>query len=222
MAQNFLELFIIEPKEGTTFHSPETKQDFQWILDQCIAGRAGISFSFRQSITHPNRLLFVSCWASKEDHDDLDLRGVTPKMLRKLMSRIEMPPIAVYYLLMDDEKRKEVELDAEVIGVTAWHVRKGCRGEFQKEMEKRGINGVWCVQKGVPPRPTVMPTDEVEVRIIEEGEKRAKARLEVPLPDIWVAFETNTVGEEGEGFGDAVKTFIEKVEGGNYGRFLSS
>jgi hypothetical protein len=96
MTSNFPELFIIEPKEGTTFHSPEVKQDLQWTLDQCVSGIGGISFSFRQSTTHPNRLLFVSCWDSKASYEDLDIRGVTPKMLKKLVSSISLPPLAVY------------------------------------------------------------------------------------------------------------------------------
>jgi hypothetical protein len=116
MTSNFLELFIIEPKEGTTFQSPEVKQDLQWILDQCVSGIGGVSFSFRQSTTHQNRLLFVSFWDSKASHDHLDIRGVTPKMLKKLVSRISGPPLAVYNLLMENEERRKVEFDAKFWG----------------------------------------------------------------------------------------------------------
>jgi len=221
MPPNFLEIFLVSPKEGTTFDSPEAKQDLQWILDQCMSGPGGLSFSFRQSVTHPTQLLFLSCWASKADHDELDLQGITPKLLRKLISRITMPPIVVYFLLMEDEKRKEVELDAELLGVKAWHVREGCRGEFERELERWGRRGAWCVDKGVAPRPRVMPSDEVERRIIEEGEKRAIARSKVPIADVWVLFETDGDKKEVESFGKAVESFVEKVEGGNYGKFLS-
>jgi hypothetical protein len=34
-------------------------------------------------------------------------------MLQKLMSRISISLLAVYYLLMDEEERKRVEFDAE-------------------------------------------------------------------------------------------------------------
>ncbi len=61
-------------------------------------------------------------------------------MLRVLMERITMPPIAVYYLSMEDERRKEVDFDAEVLGVKAWFVREGCRGAFQEEVERRKIS----------------------------------------------------------------------------------
>ncbi|KAN0096667.1 hypothetical protein V8E51_015472 [Hyaloscypha variabilis] len=205
MPPNFLEIFLVSPKEGATFDSPEAKQDLQWILDQCISGPGGLSFSFRQSATHPDHLLFLSCWASKADHDELDLQGITPKLLRKLISRITMPPIVVYFLLMEDEKRKEVAFDGESLGVKAWHVREGCRGEFEREAEK----------------PRVMPSDEVERRIIEEGEKRAIARSKVPIADVWVSFETDVDREEVGSFGKAVESFVEKVEGENYGKFLS-
>ncbi|PMD62312.1 uncharacterized protein K444DRAFT_661514 [Hyaloscypha bicolor E] len=221
MTQNYLELFIIDPKQGNTFHSPTTKQDFQWILNQCASGRGGISFSFRQSTTNPYHLLFVGCWALKADHDDLDLRGVTPKMLQRLMSRITVPPIAVYYLLMDDTKRREVEFDAQILGITAWHVREGYRGEFGREVERRGIRGAWYVERGVPPRPQLMPTDEIEMRIIEEGEKRTEARLEMPTPNIWVSFWTDDKENEAEEFRGAVKSFAEEMEGGKYEKFLS-
>jgi hypothetical protein len=221
MTSNFLELFIIEPKEGTTFQSPEVKQDLQWTLDQCVSGIGGISFSFRQSTTHPNRPLFFSCWDSKASYDDLDIRGVTPKMLKKLVSSISLPPLAVYSLLMENEERRKVEFDAEILGVTAWHVREGCREDFQTQAEKKGMIGAWYVPKGVPPRPRVMPSDDMELKIIEEGEIRAKARIEMPTPNIWISFSTDVMESKVEDFRDAVKGYVERAEGGRYEKYLS-
>jgi hypothetical protein len=220
MAPNFLELFIIEPKEGTKFNSPEVARDFQWILDECASGRGGVTFSFRRSLSDPSQLLFISCWASKEDHDDLDIQGITPKLLKTLMSRITMPPIAVYYLLIEDEERAKMRFGAEVLEVTAWYVREDGKAEFQKVVERLGRKGAWYVEKGIPPRPAIMPADETEVRMIEEGEKRAKARLERRSPDIWISFMTDEEEKRLNSFDDAVKGYVWKVEGGRYEKFL--
>jgi hypothetical protein len=221
MSQNFLELFIIEPKEGTTFHSPEVKQDLQWMLDQCVSGIGGISFSFRQSITRPACFLFLGCWDSKASYNDLEIRGVTPKILKNLVSRISGPPLAIYYLLMEDGERRKLEFDAEILEITTWHVREGCREEFQTQAEKRGMIGAWYVPKEVPPRPRIMPSDDLESKMIEDGEVRAKAGIEMPTPDIWISFPTVVTESKGEGFRDAVKGYVERVEGGRYEKFLS-
>jgi len=132
-----------------------------------------------------------------------------------------MPPNPVYFLSMEDEERKGFDFEADVLGVKAWFVRGVCRGVFQEEVERRGVKGAWCVEKGVAPKPLVMPDDEVELKIIEAAEKRAKARLEVGVPDVWVSFETGDNADEMESFGHAVKDYVEKVEGGDYGKFLS-
>ena len=146
---------------------------------------------------------------------------MTSKMLQRLMSQITVPPIAVYYLLMDDKKRREVEFDAQILGITAWHVREGYRGEFGREVERRGTRGAWYVEKRVPPRPQLMPTDEMEVKIIEEGEEKAEARLEMPTPNIWVSFWTDDKENEAEEFRGTVRSFAEEMEGGKYEKFLS-
>jgi hypothetical protein len=163
---------------------------------------SGISFAFQQSTTNPERLLLHGCWESKADHDDLDLRGVTPKMLQGLLSRISLPPIAVYYLSMEEEERKKVGFNAEVLGVTAWHVREGCKEEFQGDVEKKEMLGSWYVEKGVPLRPTVMPSDPEDVRMIEEGEKRALARLKMSVRDIWISFWKEGEGKKFDRFRD--------------------
>lgn len=142
-------------------------------------------------------------------------------MLKTLMSRIGVPPIAVYYLLMDEEDRKKVDFDVDALEMTAWYVSDGCRGDFQREAESNRVRRAWYVNKGVPPRPLVMPADPVEVKMIEEGEKRAQARLEMPTPDIWISFSTGGLEDRLEEFGDAVKGYVSKVESGKYEKFLS-
>jgi hypothetical protein len=91
---------------------------------------------------------------------------------------------------MEDGERRKVEFDAEILGITAWHVREGCREEFQTQAEKKRMIGAWYVSKGIPPRPSFMPSDDMELKIIEDGELRAKARIEMPTPDIWISFST--------------------------------
>ena len=47
--------------------------------------------------------------------------------------------------------------------------------------------GAWCVNKDILPRQMIMPSmsiDPVEVKPMKDGEKRAQARLELPLYDI--------------------------------------
>jgi hypothetical protein len=85
------------------------------------------------------------------------------------MSKISVPPVAVYYLLMDEEDRRKVDFDVDALEVTAWYVREGCKDDFQREVEKRVICGAWYVNKGVPPRPLVMPIDPVEVKMIGDA-----------------------------------------------------
>jgi hypothetical protein len=66
-----------------------------------------------------------------------------------------------------------------------------------------------------------MPMDEMEVKIIEVGEKKAEARLEMPTPNIWVFFWTDDKENEAEEFWGAVKSFAEEMEDGKYEKFLS-
>jgi hypothetical protein len=216
--QNFLEIFIIEPREGQSINDPALQKDLQWIISQCTSGTGALSFAFRKSVDHPERFIFIGAWKEKVDHDDLDIRGVTPKMLKILLERVKAP-LAVYYLLVDASK---VELDAEVLGIDAFYVKEEHKAGFQREIDERGgVVGAWYVTKGIPPRPTVMPTDHVEVKIIEEGEARAEARLKMSTPDIWVSFSTPGSAHVLEEFGNAVKSLISKVESGKYEKFLS-
>jgi hypothetical protein len=141
-------------------------------------------------------------------------------MLQKLMSRISISLLAVYYLLMDEEEGKRVEFDVEVLEVIIWFVREECKEGFEMEVERWGMNGAWCVDKGVPPKPMVMSTDPVEVKMIE-GEKRVQARLELPTLDIWISFSTDKPEKEVEEFREVVKSYILKVECGKYEKFLS-
>jgi hypothetical protein len=66
-----------------------------------------------------------------------------------------------------------------------------------------------------------MPTDHLELKMIEDGEARAAARLKMPTPDIWIALSIRESAEELELFGSAVKGYVSKVDHDKYETFLS-
>lgn len=134
------------------------------------------------------------------------------------MSRITPPPTAVHHLLFDGS---DVQWDVPVLGVDAYHVKSECKAEIQREIEGGGLLGSWLVAKGVPPRPAVMPTDPVKVKMIEEGEARAEARLKMPMPDIWVSILTDSLRNKPEDPTSALERYVSKIEGGRYENFLS-
>jgi hypothetical protein len=80
--------------------------------------------------------LFLSA-SPPRTQTDLDIRGVTPKMLKNLVSRISGRPFAIYYLLMEVRERRKVEFNAEILGITAWHVREGYRRSFRRRLRKK-------------------------------------------------------------------------------------
>ncbi|KAF8861793.1 hypothetical protein BDZ45DRAFT_687330 [Acephala macrosclerotiorum] len=215
MSANFFEVFVIEPLPGKPFSDPEVTKNLQRILDQAAAGIEPISFQFRKSINNANQLLFTACWTSIVGHDDMDLRGITPQILRALFANaVPVGSISPYFFFGDASK---IDWQAQVWTVEGFHVKAEEKGRFQHEVEKSGLAGAWCITKKVPPRPTVMPTDPVLVKIIEAGEERAKARLALPNPDIWVTIS----GEDGTGdFGTAVKDYVSNVESGKWEKYL--
>jgi hypothetical protein len=215
MSANFFEVFVIEPLPGKTFSDPETIKNLQWILDQAASGIEPISFQFRKSVDSSNHLLFTASWTSIVGHDDMDLRGITAQCLRMLLSNaVPVSTITPYFFYADASK---VDWQAQVWTVEGFHVKTEEKGKFQQEVDKSGLAGAWCITKQVPPRPTVMPTDPVLVKIIEAGEERAKARLALPNPDIWATIS----GEDGIGdFGTAVKDYVSKVDSGKWEKYL--
>lgn len=62
----------------------------------------------------------------------------------------------------------------------------------------------------------MLPTDSVEVKMIEDGEARAAARLKLPTPDIWISFSHPESANESEELDNTVKAYISKVESGKY------
>jgi pantoate kinase len=71
----------------------------------------------------------------------------------------------------------------------------------------------------MPPLPKVMPTDPVELKILEEGTKRAEARLQAPTPNIWMSISSDVSGDIG--FGESVKEYVEEVQSGRYEKFIN-
>lgn len=210
---NFFEVFVVEPLPGKSFTDSQIIKDLQWILDQAAAGIEGISFQFRKSVDNPNQLLLSACWTSIEGHDDLDLRCITPKMLKVLMANVV--PVSIYFFFMDASK---VDYQAQVWTVEAFHVKKEDKEKFETEVEKEGLAGGWYVTKKIPPRPTVMPTDPALVKIIEAGEERARARLSVPNPDTWITISSGPPGSRD--FGSTVRDWVSIVDRRDWEKYL--
>jgi len=213
---NFFELIVLDLLPTHPLASPTTISDLQWILDTPSSGPGAITFQFRRSTSpsHPDRLLFIGAWDSIANHDELDLNGTTPKVLKLLFSRFQVG--SAYFFYLDAAK---VDLMKEEIGVEAWNVREGKRGDFSEAMRAAGAGaaGGWYVTKKVPPLPRVMPTDEAELRMIEEGRKRAEARLEENTPNIWISFSD---GDKDGGFAKEVEAIVDTVESDCYKIFL--
>ncbi len=57
--------------------------------------------------------------------------------------------------------------------------------------------------------------------MIEDREMRAKARIEMPTPDIWSLFSTGVTESKVEDSRDVVKGYVERAEDGRYGKYLS-
>jgi hypothetical protein len=132
-------------------------------------------------------------------------------MLKLLVSRFAI--ISAYFFYMDAQK---VDLRKEEFGVEAWLVQEGKRGNFSEAMKGKGAIGGWYVTKKVSPLPRVMPTDELELRMIEEG-KRAEARLKEKNPDIWISFSD---GHKEGGIAEEVEAIVDTVESDRYKNFL--
>ena len=199
------------------------------------SGRGARHFSLRsspsQDSSHPDRFLLVGCWESITDHDDLDIRGLVPKILKSLYEHFRLE--AAYFLYVDAGR---IGFEEEEIGVDVFHVKEGKKEEFEKVVEGgdmdgdggtrgfggREISGGWYVTKKMPPLPRVMPTDEGEKRMLEEGRERAERRLREPTPEIFVIIEGLEEGKRvvEDGFDREVEGLVEKVERGVYEKFL--
>ncbi|KAE8450361.1 hypothetical protein EG329_006435 [Mollisiaceae sp. DMI_Dod_QoI] len=214
MSANFCEILIVEPAPGKSFSDPQVISDLQSILNTFSTGLEAINFQIRKSTISPTQLLFLGSWTSLIGHDDLDLRGITPRMLKLLFANVVV--ISAYFFFIDANK---IDLQAEVCNVEAFHVKTEEKERFESEVEKRELSGGWYVTKKLPPRPRVMPTDPELVKIIEAGEERAKARLAAPNPNLWVSISSVQTGT-GD-FRSIVENYVSKVDSGAWEKYLT-
>jgi hypothetical protein len=115
-----------------------------------------------------------------------------------------------------------VDFDAPIWRVTAYHVKDEEKALFQKEIDtSTGLAGAWYVTKEMPPRPTVMPTDPVELKILEEGKQRAEARLKAPTPNIWMSISTPDAENSDVKFGKNVQSYVQEIQSGQYEKFIN-
>jgi hypothetical protein len=119
-------------------------------------------------------------------------------------------------------KRSKVELNAEVLVIDTYHVKSEQKVEFQLKINRnRDVIGAWYIAKEIPLRLAVMPTNPMEVKMIEEGQAKAAAQLKLPIPDIWISFSTPESNDLSKEFGSAVNGWVLKIESGKYKKFLS-
>jgi hypothetical protein len=218
MKHNFFETIFLEPKEKDTLTNEQFLKDLQEIVNIVASKQGTIDAKFRKSMDkdHPERLIFAASWETIEDHDEFDVLGLVPRMLKLMLAHLN--PMAVQFMYMDSAK---VDFDAPIWIVNRFHVKEEEKLFFQKELyTSTGLAGAWYVTKDLPPLPTVMPTDPVDLQILEEGIKRAQARLDAPTPNIWMSISTPNFGNTAEAFGEKVKSYVREVESGQYEKFI--
>jgi hypothetical protein len=219
MKRNFFETIVLEPKEKDTLTNEKFLKDIQEIVDILLApGTGTIDAKFRKSIDkdHPERIFFAAAWETIEDHDEFDIKGLVPKLLKMMLTHLT--PVSGQFMFMDSAK---VDFDAPVWMVNAYHVKEEEKALFQREIDtSTGLVGAWYTAKKIPPLPSVMPTDLVELQILEEGMKRAEARLKAPTPNIWMSISTPDAGSAEVGFGEKVKSYVQEVQSGQYEKFV--
>jgi len=218
MKRNFFEVLVLEPKEKDAFTEEKLLKDLQEMVDITVSREGTIDAKFRKSMgeKHPERLLFAAAWETIEDHDEFDILGLVPKMLKLMLSHLNL--VAAQFMFMDSAK---VDFDAPVWKVDAFHVKEEEKTLFQKEIDtSTGLAGAWFITKKIPPLPTVMPTDPVELQVLEEGRQRAEARLNAPTPNIWMSISTPDSGDTVDAFGEKVKPYVQEVQSGQYEKFI--
>jgi len=217
MSENFLEVVLCAPPEGKSFTDLATISALQWTLDQLAPEPGIISPKFRRSTTNPSHILFVLGFNSIADHDALDIKGFTPRVLKTLIANAV--PLSSYLMFYD---LLAVDFGVPAFGVEAFYVKDGAKGAFDGAVERNGMAGAWVRRKHVPPKPTVMPTDPVELAIIEGQVKQAEEDAKKRTPLIWVSLFTPETAGARKGFRDAVEGLCVKVESGEYENFLTA
>jgi hypothetical protein len=108
---------------------------------------------------------------------------------------------------------------------TIWFVTEGYDDSLERDVERLEMYSAWCVNKDILPRQMIMPSmpiDPVEVKTTKGGEKRAQARLELPLCDIWIPFSEAKSDKKVEVFREMIMSSASQIECGklNYETFL--
>lgn len=213
MATTFTEILLLTPLPGQDTSSPPFTTALSSIMTTLASTPGALTMQIRHSTptTSPPQFLLLGTWTSKAAFDYLDIEGYVPTLLRTLTTYVSITGASFTYL-----NYSLIDFTAEEMVIEAMHVKPGKRAEFDEVVREQKRMGAWYVVRGMAPSPRVMPTDEVEVKILEAGRKKQEEDLKGSVPDIWIA-----VGrDEGEEFRKGVEGLLEKVEGGVWGKFL--
>lgn len=216
MSRNFFEVISLEPREQGALADQAFLRDIQSLADMIASEPGTIICQLRKSIApdYPNRLLFVACWQTIDAHDQLDVKGLTPKLLKLMTQRLT--PLSSHFFFMDSNK---VDFGAPLFLASAYHLKPGYAPAFQRQLDSNpGLAGSWYITKKMPPLPTVMPTDPIELQMLEENRRKAQERLNAPNPEIWIAL--TTPGSQTALFGRTVEGFVREVQSGRYQMFI--
>lgn len=127
--------------------------------------------------------------------------------------------VGAQFMFMDANK---VDWEALIWTLDAFHVKEEEKSLFQKEIDTaEGLFGAWYIKKNMAPPPKVMPTDPIELMILEQGAKTAEARLKAPLPNIWMSISNAASGKGVAKFGAKVKGCVQEVQSGRYEKLIS-
>jgi hypothetical protein len=224
MGLNFFEIVTLEPNEGVSLDNEAVVKDLQSMLDLIVYGKAGegvIDFKLRKSTdpAHPKRYLFIGAFKNVAAHDEFDLNGTVPKLLKVLLAYLH--PVAPYLTHIDSTK---VDLEAPVLGADFYHVAPDHKSDFEKEIEARkGLVGGWIVKKHIPPLPTAgLPSDPIELQIVQGQQAATKADADQPTADVWISLYSGSSRSQNADFGTAVKDFVFEVVSEEFEKFLSA
>ncbi|RFU26360.1 hypothetical protein B7463_g9978, partial [Scytalidium lignicola] len=213
---NFFELISLEPRYQGAFADDTFLRELQSVADMVASEHGTISCQFRKSVDpdYPNRLLFIASWDNIEAHDQFDIKGLTPKILKIILKHLT--PIASYFMYLDSSR---VDFSAPICQAAVYHVRPGQAPLFQRQIDANpGLAGSWYITKKMPPLPAVTPRDPEELRLLEEGRRRAEDRLRAPNPEIWISL--TTPGSPTERLGRMVEGYAREVQTGRYQIFI--
>jgi hypothetical protein len=224
MGLNFFEIVTLESNEGVSLDNGAALKDLQSMLDLIVYGKTGegvIDFKLRKSTNtaHPNRYLFIGAFKNVAAHDEFDLNGTVPKLLKILLAYLH--PVAPYLTYIDSTK---ADLEAPVLGADFYHVAPDHKSDFEKEIvARKGLVGGWIVKKHIPPLPTAgLPSDPIELQIVQGQQAATKADVDQPTADVWISLYSGSSRSQNADFGTAVKDFVSEVVSEEFEKFLSA